>query len=638
MIRSMQLLLLFLILVHLPGSSYAQSWGAIIHPDRAIDWSATAGVEGGIPNRTIICATLSPGATATDINSALAACPAGQVVYLNAGTYNLTSGITFSGVSNVTLRGAGSSQTKLIFTGGAPCVNGYVPICMKGSSNNYPQVTAAVDWTAGYARGTTVIAVADGSSFNIGEVLVLDQCNDGLSGTSCTGTESARWPDASNGAAAGAFSIEGPVTGDARLNVRMQQQVVKITGKNGNNLAITPGLIAHNWRPSQAPQVWKIGTVAGTGFRNGVENLSLDYTSAGGNSGLQIINAYENWIYRVRGIGPSRRNAVWVQMAARNEIRDSYFYGSGGSSTSYGIECWVTTGNLIVNNILHKIVTPYIEGVGCTANVLAFNHWFDTTRQDFPNAMGGMLQHDAGASFNLYEGNQGTSWLHDTFHGNSNFTTAFRNLFTGSDQVNFPNQTQCTHPVSIWSLHQFFNVVGNVLGEAGYHSAYEAAYPAAPSNKAIFNLGHRNGCGSSVNTPDDTNVKASLLRWGNYDVATATDRFLASEVPTELTRHANPVPASQALPASLFLFGQPSWWVTPWGTPAWPPVGPDVTGGNVAGYGGRVWKNPARLCFENSAVDPAYGGSSVRAFNAALCYASPVAPAPPTNLRLAGVS
>jgi hypothetical protein len=54
-------------------------------------------------------ATLNSGATAAQINAAIAACSNG-VVYLNAGTCNLTTGIIFSGRDNVTLRGAGPSR------------------------------------------------------------------------------------------------------------------------------------------------------------------------------------------------------------------------------------------------------------------------------------------------------------------------------------------------------------------------------------------------------------------------------------------------------------------------------------------------------------------------------------------------
>src|SRR5262245_18249191 len=92
----------------------AQQWSGIISPSRATDWSQ-AGIEGGIAPRTTICATLNAGASASQINSAIASCPSNQVVQLGAGTFNLSSAINISR-SNVTLRGQGMS-TVLNFTG-----------------------------------------------------------------------------------------------------------------------------------------------------------------------------------------------------------------------------------------------------------------------------------------------------------------------------------------------------------------------------------------------------------------------------------------------------------------------------------------------------------------------------------------
>src|SRR5882762_1332410 len=107
-VKRLQWLLLFFIILCHPLRSSAQAWSGILDPSRAIDWSVSGlGIPGGIPNRTTNCATLSPGATSSQIDSAIASCPSGQVVFLNAGTYLLSSGITFNGHSNVTLRGAG---------------------------------------------------------------------------------------------------------------------------------------------------------------------------------------------------------------------------------------------------------------------------------------------------------------------------------------------------------------------------------------------------------------------------------------------------------------------------------------------------------------------------------------------------
>ena len=157
-------------------------------------------------------------------------------------------------------------------------------------------------------------------------------------------------------------------------------------------------------------------------------------------------------------------------------------------------------------------------------------------------------------------------------------------------------------------------MIGNVLG-GSYSNTYQTP-SAAPSGTEIYNLGwHRNSP-----LPDDPRVEATLMRWGNYDTVTGTSRFLASEVPSGLAQFANPLPAAQALPPSLYLSARPAWWSTPWGTPPWPSAGPDVTGGDVPGYAGHAYKIPARLCYENSPIDSAHGSANVRIFNPGNCY------------------
>src|SRR5580765_4261995 len=123
----------------LSGYAHAQPWSGIIDSSRAADWSS-AGVTGGIPNRTTICATLNPGATAAQISSAITSCPSGQVVFLNAGTYNLSAGIEFANKSNVTLRGAGPDKTFLVFTGDINCAGQHADICVRNGD---------VSWSGG---------------------------------------------------------------------------------------------------------------------------------------------------------------------------------------------------------------------------------------------------------------------------------------------------------------------------------------------------------------------------------------------------------------------------------------------------------------------------------------------------------
>src|ERR1043166_7906839 len=144
-------LLFSIVLLCFSGCLYAQPWSGIISSSRAVDWSK-AGVSGGIPNRTTICATLNPGATAAQINSAISSCSTGQVVFLNAGTYNLSSSINFTNVSNVTLRGAGPDQTFVTFSAGSGCNGLGADVCVINGDNNYsgnPHNVAA--WTSSYS-------------------------------------------------------------------------------------------------------------------------------------------------------------------------------------------------------------------------------------------------------------------------------------------------------------------------------------------------------------------------------------------------------------------------------------------------------------------------------------------------------
>src|SRR6266699_4613638 len=171
------LVFLFMLLCH-SSSSHAQAWSGIIDPSRAVDWSR-AGTS--IPNRTTNCATLSPGATSSQINSAISNCPANQVVFLNAGTYNLSGGITFNGHSNVTLRGAGPTLTVLQFSSGDNCGGQGGDICVIGSNPAYvgssqvqPGGSNAHGWTAGYTKGATKITLDSASGLSVGSVVILD--------------------------------------------------------------------------------------------------------------------------------------------------------------------------------------------------------------------------------------------------------------------------------------------------------------------------------------------------------------------------------------------------------------------------------------------------------------------------------
>ena len=81
--------------------------------DAYANWK-NAGLQsvGGIPNRTTVCATISPLGGGKDdtanINNAIASCPAGDVLMLAAGTFTVNEGETINVNKAITLRGTGA--------------------------------------------------------------------------------------------------------------------------------------------------------------------------------------------------------------------------------------------------------------------------------------------------------------------------------------------------------------------------------------------------------------------------------------------------------------------------------------------------------------------------------------------------
>ena len=592
-------------------SAHAQPWSGILDPARAIDWSS-AGVKGGIPVRPTICQTLSPGATATQINTAIANCASGQVVKLNAGTYNLTSGITFDGRSDVTLRGSGPDQTFLVFTGdGDPCMGQYSLICIPGNNLGYygpGPPTNSASWTAGYGKGTSVITLSKTTGLSVGMFIVLDQ----LDNTSDPGTDIYVCATTS-------CTDEGGT--DYGRTLRQQRQMVQVASIAGTNVTISPGLYMPNWSAAKSPGAYW-GNSTSLSHGNGVEDLSINGLNSGSHSLIEFIFTYDSWAKNVRGIyGPNPRSYVSLYGSARCTVRDSYFFGSesesGVGSTHYGIEITNGFNHLIENNIVQRRVTPFISD-GDVGSVWAYNFAINDYYFVAPSFMqASNYSHESGNSMVLHESNQAVGIKGDIIHGTSNLFTFFRNYSIGWET----GKTSETMAVGLFSYNRYWNFVGNVLGQPGYHTTYQGTN----RSQTIWALGVP---GNTV--PADPVVATTTMRWGNYDTVSGATRWVASEVPSGISKYPNPVPATQILPNSFYLTAKPAWYASN----AWPSIGPDVTGGG--GPGGHVIRIPARVCFEDvmrgTATDTA-----PRTFNANLCYGSGGGGGPlpsPQNLRV----
>ena len=588
------------------GAGTGGFWTGIIDPSRAVNWS-DVGVPGGIPARATKCATLNPGATAADINSAIAACASGQTVFLNAGTYNLTSGVDFAAHSGVTLRGAGADQTQLVFGANASisCRGQGADVCIPSVDTNWGGGTSnSADWTAGYARGTTQITLSKTTNLKVGAPLFLDQMNDDASGNTDSGGVYVCTSVAAN------CNDDGPSggPGGASRPGRDQIQIVTVTAIAGNQVTISPGLYMPNWRSGQMPGAWwATSPVSG----DGIEDLSLDHTASGDQAGIIVFNCSGCWVKGIRSVN-SNRSHVWMYYSNRIVVRDSYFYGTKNAmSESYGVETYPSSNSLIENNVFQHVAAPEIMTAACSGCVIGYNYSInDTYTSSLTWLSLSAWAHAAGIDYALLEGNVGAGFASDLYHGSHHFLTSFRNRWNGFEVTKDSN----TLPVRLWPRSRFYNVIGNVLGDtARPQSVYQVTTTdTGDFSKSIYEL----GTGLVNITYQDPTVESTLFRWGNYDIVNGAARFVTGEVPSGLTEFGNPVPASQTLPPSFYLPGKPSFW----GGMPWPPIGPDVTGGDLPNVGAHAFRIPAEVCYADVMKGAADGSGNPLTFSASGCY------------------
>lgn len=613
-------------------------------------WSAAG--AGAIPARETVCQTLGTdgqastfvqSVTAASINTAISNCTAGQTVKLETGTYNSLGGITWAGKNNVTLRGEGANATLLNFssTSEISCNGLGSAVCMIDADGGWSQDApgTSANWTGGLSQGSTQITLASVTGLGVGELLVLDRIDNSsdpgtevwiCSGLACTeqGTDIGRGSGASK---------------------RGQSEIHKVTAINEGGcgstcVTITPSVLHPNWaQGAQDPEAWWNGGAPAVGM--GIEDLSLNFTSSNATYGIQIQMCDGCWVKGVRSLNADNAH-INPYLSHGVTIRDSYFYGAkDAASQSYGFEPWMGGNHLWENNIFQHQTSPMVLS-GASGVVAGYNYALD----DYYCSGGcsgwfqaAMYHHESGSSWILWESNDVPGWTGDNIHGPGVFTTAFRNRIDGKDPNNLDPKTDQTVPVNISAQYRFFNVVGNVLGYSGYHDTYQVNtsttgtqdcddISADPNGQeTIYRLGWAGNC-NNVDGPGDPTVDDVMMRWGNWDVVTSTSdngsndqtgtKWTSGEVPTGISQYANAIPASQALPSSMYLSARPGFYTNVLSsvTPAWPSIGPDVVcadGDCPTNVGSHVVKIPARRCYESLSND---GGNSYKVFNRATCY------------------
>jgi hypothetical protein len=696
--RSQLVLFFFITLLLFPAVSHGQPWSGIISPSRAIDWSG-AGIPGGIPSGswTQCGSTISAySGTGATITNAIAACRANQYVLLGPGTFNLSTGIDFGHKSFVALRGSGANSTFLVFSG-----NGSTPSCNTGNSqvigicgpdSTYINAPPAhiYNWSAGYAQGTNQITLSSTASITTVSsgsptFLMLNQDDDGYTGYPASGSsvDNGGYWVCANQISPGPLgcSDNGPDGAmNSPLNNRWQYEIAVATAINGNVVTISPPLKHPNWRSGQAPKAWLFQTMQSSG----VENLSVDLGNMSG-FGISIWGCYKCWVSGVRLMNFGQRG-IAAFISTHLQLQNNYLFNGVGADP-YGFILAGTADNLFVNNIIQHSRSGLVFDGTDSGTVLAYNFCInDITGSE--NMFPCLWDHSAGDDFHLFEGNIASGVGIDGIHGTHLNETTFRNFFTGWESCangqcgGQPAKNFQTIAMSYRNANRYGNLVGNVLGTPGYHTLYLTEATSSSSNATtVYNLGGGNGA-TSPPILSDPLVHSTALLWANWDNVTNAARFCGnssntgwsttctstSEVPTGAPAYPNSVPTvgdtgigQRALPASLYYSTKPSWF----GSLPWPPIGPDVTNGNVGqcggalnvpglfngvpatsaaqcggsplntAWGGHVNTNPAMNCYLNVMGGPPDGSGNALSFNASACYggvSSSQGPNPPTNL------
>jgi len=603
------------------------------------------------------------GLTTAAVNSALASCPAGEVVYIPAGTYTGLGTISWS--TSCVLRGAGANLTILQFSSASGNCQTLPLLCIQEtgfSSGSSPQ-NGPVNVTGTVTQGSTTITLASVPNLVVGNPIILDECPEGTSGATCTTgtvtdnggpleTDLFTTGTAVSPGLAGPYSNQGNA-GNGMRTGRTQLQVVTVTQCDGNStpghacasgtgITISPGLYDADWSTSKTPQAWWATSPV---TKAGVEGLTVDATNivTNGIVGIAFHNANNSWVKGVTTIDTQAEQVTDTYSDHLTMQRSYHFLTQTYANGSYGYGCFNSSDNLVENNIFQAIASPRIY-IGCEGTVFAYN--YDTF--NFYSTPGGLNQnmagdHGPGANYNLDEGNIGNQHLSDVVHGTRQFNTDFRNYMFGPSQTcwlsasntatsytalstgTFGACTFALSPVILQSFGRFMNEIGNVLGTTGTNTTYNTT-----GSQPVYAIG-LGSTSSGVTVPPDSNVTTTTMLWANCDPTNGgaggtpftTCQYNSGEVPSGISgtqaAFANPVPATHVLPASFYYSSKPAWW--PSGK-IWPAIGPDVTGGNLSGVNGLANTNPAEDCY-NFMGGPSNGVStSALIFNETTCYST----------------
>lgn len=578
------------------ASAGGAAFGGILSEDRATTWKPGLMATGSIPERTTVCATLTPRGSSLDdaeqIQSAIDACPEGQVVQLAEGTFIINGGAYLLINKGVTLRGAGPERTTLEKTDGAKVFTESVgenptPLVIIGPARYSPIGSSSTDasatLTTSAEKGSLHIQVDDPSLFSPGQFVLLDEAS------------GARWQADPQG--------RGKIWASPDWRVVWQKHnpaVDFVDDFDAETFPATPESAGSWFSRADRPtaEIKQISAISGSTIHfttpihisyrvannaqlsryaidhvvhAGVEDLKI---IGGDNGNLRFHWAAYSWtrnvdITRWHGEGISIENSFGIELR-EFYVHDAAWAQPGGGG--YGISLTAGSSEILIENGIvvrtNKLIVSRAAGAG---SVVGYNYM----DMSYINTYGSWIEiglnasHMVGSHHVLLEGNYSHNADSDKTHGNSIYLTFLRNYFRGV-RARFENQAggiidDARQPengpkrcAGAAAYSYWMSFVGNVLGAPGEMDGwrYESS---SMTVAAIWLL----GWDDVAPYPADPMVARTALRHGNFDYVTNT-----------VTWH--PGVADHDLPNSLYLDAKPAFFNAGRGY-AWPWVTPEAT-------------------------------------------------------------
>lgn len=560
----------------------------LLPKERETVWNPGLNAKGGIPKRSVVFKTLTPNGTddTQQIQDAINACPADQVVLLSEGDFIISGNGLDINRSNITLRGSGLSTRLIKKQGSGMSVINIGTRWVKFNNKSLlPQDAKKDDY---------FLIFPGHPNYTIGELVAINQTTD----TSITqwgyNAKEGEWSRCWFGDCDPSTDPTGRPVG----------QVVEIAGVSGDTVKFSTPLHM-DFETKFKARISRMGdannVIAATKF-SGVEDLYVAYGEGGdGGGNITLYGAGYCWIKNVES---EKSNGSNINMFAsfRCVLRDSYIHttlnpnpGGGG----YGISINVyASDNLIENNIswdFNKVMVMRASGGG---NVIAYNYMDDGWGASYPTQpeLGLNACHYAMAHHELFEGNESFNFASESYWGNSAYITVFRNHMTslrsgvGKENYSFVlnqgQQNECAlmyediqerRAVGIKSGSYYYTFLGNVLGTDKLAIIPKKSGPCVgqPTAGFTYEITAPNGTGDENYVPmwridthmdqltgkqedhntSDKKVQQTLIRDGNFDYVTLKQHW---------DRGVQTLPNSLYLTEKPAFFGNQSWpWVTP---------------------------------------------------------------------------